>query len=137
MIEKEKSVEEIMEEFLKTLEQDGKALGVEAVYKYLNRIVFDTFDFGGKGFQPILNFTLYVRGDGRETDFVFRPTRTDNHELYKQFRLDVLGKAVSESWAAYCREVWGMSPFEEREDLRVDVNKAKEVLGSWGHLKGK
>ena len=115
-MERTKSKEELMSKFLEMVEADtGKE---PTLYKYLNRIIYDLFDLGEKGFQPTFAFTIFMKVVGEEFELLFRPIRTPSIEVYEGFKLERLAVLLNEAIEKYCEEVWGMKP--ERE------NKFKE-----------
>lgn len=132
---KEKPTEQIMQDFLDMLDKDGEELGAEFLLKFIRKIIEDTMDLGSKGFQPLLNMTLFARGSGADTELIFRPTRSNNHELYEMLKVAKLGLKVMEAWKEYGLEAWGMTSMDEREDLRVNLERGKELLEQWRGLK--
>jgi len=129
-MKKNPSLEELMETFLKMIENDEEK--VPHLIKFIKRVVFDTMDLGEKGYQPILSMTLFVKQDAHDkAEIIFRPIRISSQEIYNVFQLGKLGELVHNAFGQYAKEVFGMTPIDEKDEMRID---GKAALEQWGHL---
>ena len=129
-VEKNKTIEEQMEVFLRALKEDKEK--IPFLIRFIERMTFDTMSLGEKGFQPVLAFTLFVKREGQDKLKIrLRPVRTPSQETYEAFQFERLGELINEAFGQYGKEVWGMTPVDEKDNVGVDGEKA---LSQWGHL---
>lgn len=128
-MEKNKTIEEQMEAFFKMLKKDKEK--VPFLIKFIERMVFDTMDLGGNGFQPVFAITLFVKQVNDELEIIPRAVRTPDTNTYETFQFERLGELMNDAFKQYGTEVWGMTPVDEKEEARID---GKDMLAQWGHL---
>ena len=128
-MEKNKTIEEQMEAFFKMLKRDKDK--VPFLIKFIERMVFDTMDFGSNGFQPVFAATLFAKQGNDKLEIIPRVVRTPDTNTYETFQFERLGELMNEAFKQYGTEVWGMTPIDEKEESRV---ASEDVLAQWGHL---
>ena len=92
---------------------------------------------GQRGFAPVLNLTVYAKQVSGEMELIFHPSRTTGVEVFQKLKMDVLGKHIKDALDKYGLEAWGMTPVDERNDVRDMVQAAQSFETSWGHLANK
>jgi len=128
-VEKNKTVEEQMEVFLRMLKKDKEK--IPFLIRFIERMTFDTMEFGEKGFQPVFAVTLFAKQTNDELKIIPRAVRTPDTNTYETFQFERLGELMNDAFGQYGKEVWGMTPIDEKEEARID---GEDKLAQWGHL---
>jgi len=116
------------------LEKDSEDKYVGFLFEFVRMVLEATMDLGKNGFAPVMGVTLYAKHDNGKTEIVFRPYMSANMEIYQILKLGVFSENLKQAINEYGKEVWGMTPIDERNDVRDQVIATDNFNINWGHL---
>ena len=128
--------EQIFKDFLETLEKDENDEYLGYLIQFITEILGGTMSLAKDGYAPVVGLTLYARQHGGDQfEIIFRPHMSSNFEVYQKLKLSDFNQGLKDTIAKYAMEVWGMTPADERNDVRASVQAASDFNAKWGHLK--
>ena len=128
-------IEEIFRDFLETLKKDSEFDRTEFLFRFIEEMLGTTMKLGKDGYVPAVGLTLYARqGMGNMTEMIFHPYMSDNMEIYQKLQLSKFNQKLQDIIEAYGKEVWGMTPVDERNDVRDIVRAASNFEIQWGNV---
>jgi len=126
--------------FLGQLKEDAKDQYTGFLFRFIEQILAETMKNGKVGYAPVLNLTVYAKqeGLGGKTgggiELIFHPSRTTSVEIFQKLKMEILGQHLKDALDKYGSEAWGMTPVDERNDVRDMVRAVSNFDSQWGHL---
>jgi len=128
--------EKIFGDFLELLERDESDQFAGHLFQLIKEVLASTMNLGKEGYSPALNLTVYAKQRGGDKfDIIMRPSRTTSVEMFTVLKLDNLGEKLKIAMAEYGKETWGMTPVDEREDMRAIIDIKHDSVEQWKGVK--
>ena len=129
-----KTSEELFQDFLELLDRDSQDQYVGFLFEFIRKVLESTMDLGKNGFAPVMGVTLYAKDTTGKTEIVFHPYMSANIEIYQMLKLGVFSEKLKTAINDYGKEVWGMTPIDERNDIKDQAIAVENFNVNWGHL---
>jgi len=127
-----KTSEEMFQDFLELLDRDSKDQYAGHLFEFIRKMLEVTMDLGKNGFSPVMGVTLYAKHVDGDTQIVFHPYMSGSMEVYQILKLGVFSEKLKTAINEYGKEVWGMTPIDERNDIKDQTISMDNFNANWG-----
>ena len=126
--------EQIFKDFLENLENDKDDNYLGFLVQFITEITGSTMELGTDGYAPVVGVTLYAKQiPGGKFEIKFRPHMSSNMEIYRELKIEDFNQRLKDAIYKFAVEVWGMTPVDERNDVRESVQATADFTAQWGY----